>query len=177
MAMPVQTEAPRQPTPRPMMPPARTAPAQTPNQSVTDGPFIAPAPVDPSTAAAQPAEAVPAPTHAEPFAEAAIENPPAPPRVERAPERAPMRTEPKVEKPRTPSLFERVTGAARRQPAPAPVQPPRTERVAPPPVQSQPQPQQQPRLGQLDPSERLPGSSAAEDDLLDIPAFLRRQAN
>ena len=36
----------------------------------------------------------------------------------------------------------------------------------------------QPRLGGVNADERLPSSqSAAEDDLLDIPAFLRRQAN
>jgi cell division protein FtsZ len=34
----------------------------------------------------------------------------------------------------------------------------------------------QPRLGGVSAEERLP-SSQAEDDLLDIPAFLRRQAN
>jgi cell division protein FtsZ len=35
---------------------------------------------------------------------------------------------------------------------------------------------QQPRLGGIGAEERLP-SSQTEDDLLDIPAFLRRQAN
>ena len=34
----------------------------------------------------------------------------------------------------------------------------------------------QPKLGGLDPSERLQ-SARAEEDMLDIPAFLRRQAN
>ena len=34
----------------------------------------------------------------------------------------------------------------------------------------------QPRLSGLDPAERI-GHSQAEEDLLDIPAFLRRQAN
>ena len=34
----------------------------------------------------------------------------------------------------------------------------------------------QPVLGGLDPSDRLPGSQE-DEDLLDIPAFLRRQAN
>jgi len=38
-----------------------------------------------------------------------------------------------------------------------------------------PSPMQQ-RLGGLDPADRLM-STKAEDDLLDIPAFLRRQAN
>jgi cell division protein FtsZ len=34
----------------------------------------------------------------------------------------------------------------------------------------------QPRLSGLDPKDRL-ATSRAEEDLLDIPAFLRRQAN
>ncbi len=68
---------------------------------------------------------------------------------------------------RVPSLIERVTGVGRARatpPAPAarPAAPPRPA-------------QQQPRLAPLEPDER-PGLSK-EDDLLDIPAFLRRQAN
>jgi cell division protein FtsZ len=51
--------------------------------------------------------------------------------------------------------------------------------VAPAPAPApQPAPQPavaQPRLGGLDPSDRLQPKS--EDDLLEIPAFLRRQAN
>ena len=38
------------------------------------------------------------------------------------------------------------------------------------------QPEQQPRLSGLDPSERI-GTRQTDEDLLDIPAFLRRQAN
>ncbi len=38
------------------------------------------------------------------------------------------------------------------------------------------QPDQQPRLSGLDPSERI-GTRQTDEDLLDIPAFLRRQAN
>ena len=69
---------------------------------------------------------------------------------------------------RVPSLIERVTGVGRaRASAPAAPQPPRA--AAPPP---RPAP---PRLTPLEPEER-PGASK-EDDLLDIPAFLRRQAN
>jgi cell division protein FtsZ len=99
-------------------------------------------------------------------------------------------------KPRTraPTLFERVTGAGRllareeaaaaaaaaaataaAAPAPTPVSAP-----APAPIPAAPPraavPPVQPRLGALDPSDRLP-PAAKEDDLLDIPAFLRRQAN
>jgi cell division protein FtsZ len=73
------------------------------------------------------------------------------------------------QKPRGPSLFERVTGVGRsRHPA---AEPEHTHRPAP----AAAQPQQQ-RLGALDPSDRLVGSKS-EEDLLDIPAFLRRQAN
>ena len=59
---------------------------------------------------------------------------------------------------RVPSLIERVTGVGRGRAAPP--EPPRPA---------------QPRLSPLDPEERPPLSK--EDDLLDIPAFLRRQAN
>jgi cell division protein FtsZ len=70
---------------------------------------------------------------------------------------------------RVPSLIERVTGVGRaRANAPAAPQPPRA--AAPPPPRPAP-----PRLTPLEPEER-PGASK-EDDLLDIPAFLRRQAN
>ena len=88
------------------------------------------------------------------------------------------------EKPRE-SLFARVTGLGRgRQaepqpareapaaetPVPAPIPAP-AARTAPP-VRTQPQ---QTKLGNLDPADRL--KPAHDDDLLEIPAFLRRQAN
>jgi len=68
---------------------------------------------------------------------------------------------------RVPSLIERVTGVGRAriaasEPAPRPTPQP-TKQVA------------QPRLTPLEPDDR-PGLSK-EEDLLDIPAFLRRQAN
>jgi cell division protein FtsZ len=63
------------------------------------------------------------------------------------------------------SLFERVTNASRLMKRDEP-QAPRVTPAAP----------SQPRLGQLDPSERLAPSNR-EEDILDIPAFLRRQAN
>jgi cell division protein FtsZ len=63
---------------------------------------------------------------------------------------------------RVPSLIERVTGVGRAR-ASQPAQPPAPVKPA------------QPRLAPLDPEDR-PGLSK-EDDLLDIPAFLRRQAN
>lgn len=43
--------------------------------------------------------------------------------------------------------------------------------------QSAPQPAPQAVLGGLDPEDRIQESAESEDDLLDIPAFLRRQAN
>jgi cell division protein FtsZ len=67
---------------------------------------------------------------------------------------------PQKPKSRGQSLFERVTGVARR--ATTASEPPR---VAP----------AQPRLGALDPADRL--SPSKDEELLDIPAFLRRQAN
>jgi len=60
---------------------------------------------------------------------------------------------------RVPSLIERVTGVGR-------------ARATPP--EAAPRPSSQPRLAPLEPDDR---SLAKEEDLLDIPAFLRRQAN
>ena len=64
----------------------------------------------------------------------------------------------------SPSLFQRIIGRGH-------VEPPRPAQPAP---RAQPQ-QAAPRLGGVDPAERAPQSS--EEDYLDIPAFLRRQAN
>ena len=69
---------------------------------------------------------------------------------------------------RVPSLIERVTGVGRARSAPP--EPDRTARQPIPPAIKP----AQPRLAPLEPEDR-PG--AKEDDLLDIPAFLRRQAN
>jgi cell division protein FtsZ len=69
---------------------------------------------------------------------------------------------------RVPSLIERVTGVGRARP-PAPV-PDRASRPAAAPARPA-----QPRLAPLDPEEQ--SGTSKEDDLLDIPAFLRRQAN
>jgi len=68
---------------------------------------------------------------------------------------------------RGPSLFERVTKAGRLLHREEPEPPARTAPVSAPATA-------QPKLAPLDPAER-PG--AKEEDLLDIPAFLRRQAN
>ena len=73
---------------------------------------------------------------------------------------------------RAPSLFERVTGVGRLRAAP-----PESGRGHPVQGHAQGGPGAlQPRLGPLDPAERLVGSRS-EEDVLDIPAFLRRQAN
>jgi cell division protein FtsZ len=69
---------------------------------------------------------------------------------------------------RVPSLIERVTGVGRARSAP-----PEAERGVRQPIPPAIKPAQ-PRLAPLGPEDR-PG--AKEDDLLDIPAFLRRQAN
>ncbi len=76
-------------------------------------------------------------------------------------------TEKQVAKPksRMPSLFERVTNAGRLMKRDEPPGP----RVAP--ASAQP-----PRLGAADPADRI-SPARSDEDLLDIPAFLRRQAN
>jgi cell division protein FtsZ len=109
--------------------------------------FIAPRPVEAPVRPAVVAQPALAP---DPYAAAAMEN------GGRAPQ--------KPVKSRGQSLFERVTGVGRRQVAEVEPQP----RLAPTlPAQ--------PRLGPLDPADRL--TPAKDEDLLDIPAFLRRQAN
>jgi len=118
-------------------PPAPAAAIET--AAVKSGAFIAPRPIE----VAQPRPSTSAP-------------PPAP-----EPAAAPAQ---KPAKSRGPSLFERVTGVARRSQAPAE---PAARAPAPPPAQ--------PRLGPLDPADRI--SFNKDEDMLDIPAFLRRQAN
>jgi cell division protein FtsZ len=72
---------------------------------------------------------------------------------------------------RTPSLFEKVTSRLTGQQAPKAPPAPQAPR---PQVKSEPV-LTQPQL-QLDPADRM-SISRQEEDLLDIPAFLRRQAN
>ena len=148
---------------------------------------------------------IPEPIESEPAAEARVEPAPAlTPAEAREPvltarplvtRSEPMKAEPFAEsaivnagreRPRPVSLFERVTGLGRaRQPeppamreaptvsAPPPPMPaPRSALPAREPTRTQPQ---QAKLGNLDPSDRL--KPAHDDDLLEIPAFLRRQAN
>ena len=71
------------------------------------------------------------------------------------------------------SLFRQITGLGLKadKPEPAPV---RTE--SPRATTPQPAPSAQPRLGALNPGDRV-RPSQSEDEMLDIPAFLRRQAN
>jgi cell division protein FtsZ len=81
---------------------------------------------------------------------------------------APQRETAPKPKGRVPSLIERVTGVGRARPVA-----PELERSARQPIPPAIKPAQ-PRLASLDPDER---PNAKEEDLLDIPAFLRRQAN
>jgi cell division protein FtsZ len=136
------------PAAQPIVAEAAPAPAATPQPAPQT--FIAPRPAEPVQTAA-PARLERA---ADPFAAAAMEN-------------AAPRAEPAKEKRRGPSLFERVTGTGRA----------RAAQATPASHQAQPAaPTAQPRLGGLDPVDRV-AAPAQQDDLLDIPAFLRRQAN
>ena len=151
---------PQPPIMAPAPAPAPVAPAPAPvaetieRAVVREDAFIPPKPVEPpvrpATAAAQAASP-------DPFAAAAMANG--------------GRGQPAY-KVRAPSLFERVTGVGRARPAPPE---PITAGPATPAQPSAPQPQQA-RLGPLDPADRVTGSKG-EEDLLEIPAFLRRQAN
>ena len=140
--------------PSPPAPPAAEAapPAAQAAESaaVRSGAFIAPKPIDPGVPRQVP-----------------LAHPAVPPVAD-----APARP-----RGRGPSLIERVTGVGRVRatppvtaPAPAPAP---TPRPASPPAT--PPRAAQPRLAPLEPEERTGNSK--EDDLLDIPAFLRRQAN
>jgi cell division protein FtsZ len=124
---------------------------------VRDDAFIPPKPVEPQV---RPTTAPPPVGSPDPFAAAAMANG--------------GRGQPAY-KMRTPSLFERVTGVGRGRAIPAGPAPITAGPVAPTAQPAPPQPQQ-PRLGPLDPADRVTVSKG-EEDLLEIPAFLRRQAN
>ncbi|HUI16492.1 MAG TPA: cell division protein FtsZ, partial [Alphaproteobacteria bacterium] len=113
-----------------------------------DQPFLAPRPVGPASEPQPPAAASPA--QVDPFGAAAVANGAALAPADPRPARRAMA-----------NIFTRVTGGARKAPEP------QAEAPAAP---------VQPRLGGLDPADRL-SASKSEDDLLEIPAFLRRQAN
>jgi cell division protein FtsZ len=115
--------------------------------AVKGGAFIVPRPVE--VAGARPLAVTRPAVAPDAFAAAAMEN------GGRTPQKP---------KARGASLFERVTGVARRSAG-----------EAEPASRAGPLPAAQPRLGALDPADRL--RPAKEEDVLDIPAFLRRQAN
>jgi len=117
-------------------------------QAMSKDVFIAPRPVEAPVRPAATPQPTPAP---DALAAAAMEN------GARRPEK-PARAQ---------TLFERVTKAGRLLHREEPEPP---ARAAPAPIVTPPQP----KLGPLDPGDR-PG--AKEEDMLDIPAFLRRQAN
>lgn len=130
--------------------PLPAAAAAAESVALKNGAFIAPRPVDPG-----PIRPVPV----------------APPAV--APAAAALGSAQAQARPkgRVPSLIERVTGVGRRSPTPPA---PRPAAPVPPPPSGAPRPAQ-PRLAPLDPGERP--AQSKDEDLLDIPAFLRRQAN
>jgi len=123
--------------------------------------FVAPRPVEPRGRPAAMAKP-------EPFAEAAVANAGATP-------------QPPRKKARGPSLFERMTGVGRRaEPEAVPAQAPQAAMRVEPMLESRPAaPRPTPEVRKADPApqpaERL--APQPEDDLLEIPAFLRRQAN
>ena len=122
-------------------------------------------------AAVAEAAAAPEPRQAERPAASLRVDPPMTPPARTASDAAKQAAQP-VEKRRAPNLFARVTGAAAwtRNATPE-------KKEAPAPAKAAPQPPAvQARLSGLDPQDRL-ASTKTEEDLLDIPAFLRRQAN
>ncbi len=80
---------------------------------------------------------------------------------------------------RGPNLFQRITGATRdakpEAAAPAIAASPSVTRPVPTPKPQETAPQQA-RLSGVDPEDRVQ-TSQSDEDLLEIPAFLRRQAN
>ena len=85
------------------------------------------------------------------------------------------------------SLFERMTGVARREPgeaaAPAPAREPVEPRLHgnPPPRVESPaaraMPENPPARAQPEPAPQKAKQASSEEEVLEIPAFLRRQAN
>ena len=127
--------------------PAAAGEASPPAENL-GGAFIPPAPIEKST---QPIAKNP-----DPFAGAAVLN-----------SGTAMQGAESQGKSRGPSLFEKVTGTGRA----AKIKTLQTETK-----EAKAEAGAQPKVGSVDPSERFSGSQTG-DDLLDIPAFLRRQAN
>jgi cell division protein FtsZ len=135
-------------TPSAMEPPAM---AETPAGFTHKNGFVAPRPAQPQPRSAQGAEAEP-----EPLASARAMQPAATPRQAAMPP-----------KPAAPSLFQRIIGTARSQ-----TQPQRAQ-----PTLGIPRPATQPAVQPQRPAGIDPAGPEASEDYLDIPAFLRRQAN
>jgi cell division protein FtsZ len=152
-------------------------------RQIDDKPFVAPPAAEPAQRA-QPAIAEPVvqqpvkrePTLSAPAVQAPSLQMPSP----QAPAQQPpaLTVDAPHERRRAPSLFEKVTSKLTGQALPAqPAQQrPAPQAAAAAPAQRKVEPQAlQPQL-QLDPADRM-SISRAEEDMLDIPAFLRRQAN
>ncbi len=122
-------------------------------------------------AAVAEAAAAPEPRLAERSASLRVDPPMTPPA--RTASDAAKQTAQPAEKRRAPNLFARVTGGAA---AWARNTTPEKKEAAPAPKPAAAAPAVQARLSGLDPQDRL-ASTKTEEDLLDIPAFLRRQAN
>ena len=152
-AVPAAPRAEARPAAPTIAEPATPAAEAAESAAVRGGAFIAPKPVDPGLPRQVP-----------------VAHPAVPPAADAARPRA-----------RGPSLIERVTGVGRVRAtppaAPVPTPPaataPPTARPAVPPAAASAR-AAQPRLAPLEQEER---AGNKEDDLLDIPAFLRRQAN
>lgn len=125
-------------------------------------PFIPPAPAEPKSSAVATEEV-------DPFAAADMTN--------GAAQEEPKMEEPAPVKAKGPSLFERVTGTGRAKKNTQPAVKPEPSVIRGGLSAQEPEKtEEQPTLGGVTTSE-LPITSQADDELLDIPAFLRRQAN
>ncbi len=152
--------------------------------------FIAPPPMEPEVAVEEPSPRTeePSPRTEEPAPRVAAPDTFAAANLEDAPKPAvsPQESVASTTRTRAQTIFARMSGAARalhaaaqgpdnngrNKPAPKPVQ-----AVEPAAVEVEVRETgAPPRLSGLDPTERV-SSNPVEDDLLDIPAFLRRQAN
>ena len=192
VVQPSIAEAPRVQKQEPVLPPMRETMARPAPQPREDKHFIAPPPVE--TPAPQPAPAAAAPTlsaqapaapqrrmpnlfsrvtggaaWAKPAALDARESQVTPQMRASSPPR------PAAQAPVPAATMPSFSAPA--APTPAAVTPPAAASPQIQPSLSQPpQATTQPRLSGLDPKDRI-AASRAEEDLLDIPAFLRRQAN
>jgi cell division protein FtsZ len=155
-------------------------PVERVERPIDDRPFIAPPASEPATRMQ--------PQVAEPVVPQARASQPAPQTAAQAPSvQMPAPQAPAVQPPaltidpphveqrrRAPSLFEKVTSRLTGQQTPK-APPAQAPRQAERQVDRRTEPVLQPQL-QLDPADRM-SLSRQEEDMLDIPAFLRRQAN